>query len=384
MKFYRSSGLIVAVVALSCFSRADFKYTQQSKMTGGALMGMTKALGVFSKSARQANQAQLSSIMVKGNKMRDEKATGEVEIIDLDGRRFIHVDPAKKTYSIVTFDEFKASMQRAQERAKEERAKQTAKNPDAQNVKMTPKFDAQVTGATRNILGLTANEMKMNMSMEVQSDDPKAQQQAQAGAFTINSDSWMAEVPGYDELHQFHTRMAKELDWFPGTMMGTMNMGTPQMGPAMEEFKKNAAKVKGMPLVQTMDIGTAATGAPQGQAGQTPQPANQTPPPSQTQPQTPDNSTPTNARDALTKGLGGVFGGFGKKKKQDQQPAQPTDQSSTASPSSQPATNSSSLMQMTVEVTNFSSDPLDKELFDVPAGYAQVPGNPDAEFGKAH
>ena len=379
MRLHRSSVLIVALFTLSCLSRADFKYTQQSKMTGGALMGMTKALGVFSKSARQANQAQISSTMVKGNRMREESATGEVQIIDLDGRRFIHVDPANKTYSIVTFDEFKAAMQRAQERAKEERAKETAKHPEAQNVKMTPKFDAQVTGASRNILGLTANEMKMTMAMEVQSDDPKAQQQAQAGALTVNSDAWMAEVPGYDELQSFRIKMSKELNWFPSTMASTMNMGNPQMGPAMEEFKKNSAKVKGMPLVQTVDIGMSATNAQQAQTGQ---PANQTPPPA-SQPQTQDNSTPTDAKGAITKQLGGMFGGFGKKKKQDQ-PTRPTDQNSTGSTSSQPASNSNALMQMTTEITNFSSDSLDKSLFDVPAGYAQVQGNPDAEFGKAH
>jgi hypothetical protein len=376
MRLGRSSALVITVLAFSCLSHADFKYTQQSKMTGGALMGVTKALGVFSKSARQANQPQVSSTMVKGNKMREENATGEVQIIDLDGRRFIHVDPTNKTYSIVTFDEFKAAMQRAQERAKEERAKETAKHPEAQNVKMTPKFDAQVTGASRNILGLTANEMKMTMAMEVHSDDPKAQQQAQAGALTVNSDAWMAEVPGYDELQSFRMKMAKELDWFPGTMASTMNMGNPQMGPAMEEFKKNSAKVKGMPLVQTVDIGMLATNAQQVQPGQ---PANQTPPPA-SQPQTQDNSTPTDAKGAIAKQLGGMFGGFGKKKKQDQQ----TDQTSTGTTSSQPASSSNALMQMTTEVTNFSSDSLDKSLFDVPAGYTQVQGNPDAEFGKAH
>jgi len=379
MRFRRSSALIVAVFALSSFGHADFKYTQQTKMTGGSLMGVTKALGVFSKSARQANQPQISSTLVKGNRMREEKATGEVQIVDLDGRRFIHIDPTKQTYSIVTFDEFKAAMQRSQERAQEERAKETAKNPDSQNVKMTPKFDAQVTGNSRTILGLTANEMKMMMTMEVQSDDPKAQQQAQAGAFNFNSDAWMAEVPGYEELQGFRMKMAKQLDWYPSAMTNTMNMGTPQMGPAMEEFKKNAAKVKGMPLLQTVEIGTSATGTGQGQAspptGQTP------PPPTATQPQTQDNSTPPNARDALTKGLGGLFG---KKKKQDQQPTQPTDQNSTTPAASQPTPSSAALMQMTVEITNFSSDNLDKSLFDVPAGYTQVAGNPDAEFGKAH
>ena len=39
-------------------SRADFKYTQQSKITGGSIVSMTKTLGVFSKNARQLTDPQ--------------------------------------------------------------------------------------------------------------------------------------------------------------------------------------------------------------------------------------------------------------------------------------------------------------------------------------
>src|SRR5215472_3137706 len=91
--------LPIALVLTCGVSRADFKYTQQSQITGGALVSMTKTLGVFSKNMRQMNEPQLSTTMVKGNRLRSEHATGEVQVIDLDGRRFIYLDPAKKTYS---------------------------------------------------------------------------------------------------------------------------------------------------------------------------------------------------------------------------------------------------------------------------------------------
>src|SRR5579862_1844890 len=136
-------AILPAAIALMCgVSRADFKYTQQSQVTGGALVSMTKTLGVFSKNARQITEPQTSTIMLKGNRLRQEQSTGEIEIIDLDSKRFIRIDPATKTYSSTTFDEFKAALQRAQEKAKEDQAKALKEHPDAQNIKIVPKFDA--------------------------------------------------------------------------------------------------------------------------------------------------------------------------------------------------------------------------------------------------
>jgi hypothetical protein len=376
--------LIIFVVSVNGAARADFKYSEQSKITGGALMQMTQTLGKFSKNMRQANEPQTSTTMVKGNRMREEHADGTVQVIDLDGRRFIYIYPANKTYSVVTFDEFKASMQQAQERARQARQQQTAKDPDAanaaQNVKITPKFDAQVTGATRNILGLPSNEMKMKMEMQFQGTDPKTQQQ-QSGSYIVNSDSWMApSVPGYDEVQLFHLKMAKELNWLPGAMGGAMGMNTanPQMGSAMEEFRKNADKVKGLPMLQTISMTFGGNGtAPQTQNPQANSQNNsQTQNPPTQQQQSQNTSVPTSTSGAIKQGLGGMFGGFKKKKQQDDQQQQQSAQNNPA-PAGQPG----SLMDITSEVTAFSSAPLDSSLFEVPSGFTQVQKNPDEIYG---
>jgi len=277
MRITRSSCLVV--ILLCGLSRADFKYTQQSKITGGTLLSMTKTLGAFSKNARQMTDPQVSTMMLKGNRLRDEHADGTVEIIDLDGRRFIRIDPAKKTYSTMTFEEFKAALERAQARAKEEQAKAAAKHPESADFKMIPKMQSQETGATRTILNLPTKELKWRLDMEIQSNDPKVQQQMQSATMSMNSDSWIApSVPGYDEVRQFYIRMAKELDWLPGTMGNMMGMN-PQMGQAMQEFRKNSVKLQGMPLLQNVSFGMSGTGMPQntgaGSQAQASQPASQ-------------------------------------------------------------------------------------------------------------
>ena len=237
--------VVFTLVVLCPVSRADFKYTEQSKITGGALLSMTKTLGAFSKNMRQVTEPQTSTKMVKGNRMREEMAQGQVRVIDLGGRRFIDIDSAHKTYSIMTFDEFKVAFERAMERAKEEQAKAVEKH-GSQNppkVKMIPKFDAQATGATKNILGMDAKEMKMKMEMLMQSDDPQTQQQLQNASYTFNADSWLAlSVHGYSEVHEFYRKLAKELDWVPGTMMGGMGGGMSLGNPKWARVWRSSAR----------------------------------------------------------------------------------------------------------------------------------------------
>src|SRR5689334_25135210 len=101
-----ASALVSALLfslSTSCF--ADFQYTETSKITGGSAAGAMKFVGVFSKDARQAAQGSNSTISLKGNKLRREDSLGTAEIIDLDGRRVIHIDNKKKTYSVMTFEE---------------------------------------------------------------------------------------------------------------------------------------------------------------------------------------------------------------------------------------------------------------------------------------
>jgi uncharacterized alpha/beta hydrolase family protein len=78
--------------------RADFKYTEITKVTGGAMMGAAKFVSVFSKNAKQVMAPTTRTVAIKGNKLREEQSDGKVQIIDLEGRRFIEIDPQAKTY----------------------------------------------------------------------------------------------------------------------------------------------------------------------------------------------------------------------------------------------------------------------------------------------
>ena len=142
MQFRKGTAIAALVPVLCGLSQADFKYSETSKITGGALMGMAKMAGIFSKDAKASMQPTTRTVAIKGNKMRTEESDGTIQIIDLDGRRFINIDPKTQTYGIATFDDMKKAMEQKQAemqaKMKEEQAKRGNQDPAAANLKITP------------------------------------------------------------------------------------------------------------------------------------------------------------------------------------------------------------------------------------------------------
>ncbi len=379
----RSVAILTVVISfgLTVTGLADFKYSEQSKVTGGMMAGMMKFAGAFS---RKANQPVTTTHYVKGNRLRTDNGTeNTAEIIDLDGRRMIHIDNQKRSYSILTFDQMKAALEEMQRRMK---ATQEQKNVQ---MNLTPKVEVTSTQNTRAILGQTAREVKVKMEMEMQATDTEKHQSG-SGSMTFVTDQWVApSVPGYGEVRDFYKRMALSINWVPTGGLFNMN---PQMAKGMEELKKNSTALEGLPMLQYISMYMGGmTGQPgtMGQPNQSAQPDSSQQPNQQSSAQAETQpSKPATPGSAISQGVGNMLGGFGgfgrKKKKQQDQQQQDTSQntSQAASQNSAPASNSAqtppapassgSFMDMTVEVTAFSSDSLSGDLFDIPAGYKQV------------
>jgi len=373
------TALAVTMLFACQASFADFKYSETTKITGGAMMGAVKMVGVFSKDSRKAMEPTTHTVAIKGNKMRTQNSDGSIEIIDLDGRRFIRIDPKTQTYSIMTFDEMKKAMEqkRAEMEAKmkEEQAKHGKQ--DQANLKLTPKFESKETGQTKLVLGLPAKEVKAKVEMIMESTDPKAQ--GQQMSTVVNSDEWIAQdVPGYHEIRDFYMAMAKEMNWVPGQMSGMMaNVG---IQLSMSEMRRNQiANVTGMPMLTYTSMTMAANGQdPNAQAAAAQQQQEQQQQQQQAQQQQ-DSSIPTSPTGAVMKGLGGMFG-HKKDKQQQQDPQAANPNANQPNPASTPG----SLMDMATEVTSYSSAPLDASMFEPPAGYTQKQVTADEALSGKH
>ncbi|MFN7993175.1 MAG: hypothetical protein U0Q18_06225 [Bryobacteraceae bacterium] len=320
---------------------ADFSYEQTSKITGGMLASVMKVAGAFSKQAREPIR---SIVSVKGDRMAHGNDQ-QVQVIDLSKETITSINFQKKTYSVMTFAEMKQFLEQMSDKMK-----------DKQNGEMHFKVSANSTGQTRQIGGAEAKEMVMKMEME--GTDQKS---GQTGAMVITTHMWMApKAAGYDEVRDFYRRMAEKLNWTPGANM--LGMGRPDVAKGMAEVAKEMAKLDGMPVLQEVNMGAegqpGSQGAAQGQQSQQP-------PPQQAQ----DSQQPTSVTSALGSALGGRFG-LGRKKKKDD--ADQSANTGSGGSSGGPPPNAGTLLEMTTEMSNFSSGPVDPSRFEVPGGFKQV------------
>jgi hypothetical protein len=302
--------------------------------------------------------------------VRTDDPDGKVQIIDVEGRRIIDVDTQKHTYSIITFEQMKQAMENAQQQA-QKKMEQDTKTKDVKTdvnlkVKITPGT------ASRQIMGHTANESKVEVQMDIQAQAKDTSQAGQpntpvSGTMLTTMDMWVApDIQGYQELAQFYSQMAREINWVPPSNIHL----DPRASQSLDEVQKNSASLKGFPLLQYMTMSMAA---PEGAAGSTAQNSNS----STSSTSSSSNSGSSNSSDTslsgaiMTKGLGGLFG---KKKKQDDT----ADQNSQNPP---PPSTPGSLMEMTIEVNSYSDSSLDAALFEVPTGYTMVTLTQDQILG---
>src|SRR4029077_11770060 len=261
MRTFRALLAVLLLMASTAPARADFKYTETSQVTGGALIGMVKFASVFArgdakKQEQQALQPTTTTHYLKGNRLRTDHSDGTVQIIDLDGRRVIAIDLNKKTYAVATFDEIKAALEQAQERMQQqmkENPQQKQQLQDAQ-IKLTPTIHVTPGTGSRVILNQPTNETKVEMDLAMQAAvtgpnaPPPGQPNSATMNYTMNMDTFVAKgVSGYQEFAQFYRRMAQEVNWMK---LPAMNIQIdPRVAQGMSELQQNSDALKGFPLL---------------------------------------------------------------------------------------------------------------------------------------
>ena len=335
----RNFVLTILLVASSVALRADFSYQESTQMTGGTLFNVLKLGGPLTRAAREA---QISTVSVKGNRMvttRKDAAT----VIDLDKESITQIDLAKKQYSVVTFAQMKAAMEKALADAQKQKKSDKPANVDAQF-----KVSANATGKTKTVSGLNAKELMI--TMEIQGKDKDS---GQAGAMNIVNDAWMAPVAGYDEIKAFELKMAQKMGAIFRPGMEQQAMANPDMVQGLAQAAKEMAKVDGVPVQTVTRMGGSIEELQA--AGNAP-----------TADQPKDEKKASSAvAGAAASAIAGRLPGFGRKKADDKPaPAAPD--------SKQPEPGAGMLVEMTAERSLFSTASVDASKFEVPAGFKEV------------
>jgi hypothetical protein len=323
-KFALCSALI-ALTSTALF--ADFQYQEKTEITGGAMASMLRMASRFNK---RAGEPVVDTVIFHGDRMaRIGPHTGQ--IIDLDKETITSIDFDRKTYSVMTFAQMKQMMD-------DMRARLNQAQKDNPNIET--KVSVRDTGRTKQIDGTNAEDYVMTVTFA------GTDSSGQSGNMSITADRWMGPaIPGYDEARHFQARMAEKLGLAMGGQYQGMMMSHPDAMKGLADAAREAAKMKGVPMLVVTRIGSTADGQPLPPASEAPLP------------QEKEQSKGDGAAGVLGR-LGG-FGGFGHGRHHDQEQQQPQ---------SGPAV----LMESTMEYSGFSAAPADLSKFDVPAGFKEV------------
>jgi hypothetical protein len=327
---------IACLLLVPCASRADFKYSETTKFTGGAVAGLLK---FASKVSGKVAGPETSTYYLRGNRMRVEEGDGGIQIIDLDARHITSINSKKKTYGVITFDEMRAQLDQARHAADQEGS--------GGQLKLSTKVEVTKTQNTRVILDQATQEVQAKV--DLQSSEGSGADAA--GTLTFASDAWIApSVHGYDEVKNFYQRIAREADWAPKSGPAA----DPRMAQAVEEMRKNSPALEGFSLLATVKLYSSVSAKDGSTESKNDSGSHGFDIPT---------TSPTINTEGVSEALGGLLSLH--KHKNDGKSKNP----SAGAPSD---SGDNVLLTATTEVTSFSSAALDSSLFEIPAGYRQL------------
>lgn len=357
---------------------ADASFQETSQITGGSMVAPLKSMGFLSKSMRDMFAPTTTTTMIHGNQ-KAVVSKDSTEITDLDQETVTHIDNVHKTYSVVTFAQMRQAFQNMPKQM--EKAQEQTKQPEQpaqQKTDLKTSFDVSVknTGVSKDVNGLTAQEQLVTMQMHITDPNAPPSDAASTVTYVVTTDAWIApDPPEVKEVQDFDKRFGQKLmagvdfsAWKSqmtnsNPAMMQMFSGKPGSQEAMAEMAKEMAKLQGTRVMEVTRMGGSGSGAG---AGQNSAQA------SDSAPAAAPASSNNSVGGLLGSALGGsALGGFHRKK----QAPPPSDAPATGTDSTAggaQTTTSATLMEMTMQKSNFSQQGVPSSAFQVPAGFKKV------------
>jgi hypothetical protein len=306
----KAATLLTAILLTAALTaQADFSYTTTRTTTGGAIASVAGA----------ANDTSPSKYYFKGQKMKvDSGATAT--ILDFGAQTLTTVSNSLKTVTVQNFSDIPTAGRQSD---------------------VTAKIDVKETGQKKTINGFSASELVM--TIEIDSSQMGQASKTQVGKMQMEMDMWLSpDVPGAGELRTFYQKNAAKFPW--AALSGGGNQG---MQAGMAELQRKIAEMNGVQVLQVVKVksagGAAAPAMPQMSAEQSAKMKDAMAQLEALQKQ--GGPAAAAAAQAMAR-MGSMGGGTA--------PA---------------GAASGSLMEITMESTDFSTSSIPESVFAIPAGY---------------
>jgi hypothetical protein len=251
---------LIAAVALPLLTvstvslLADAKTKTQSTLKFEGMLG--RMFSMFG--GKAAKEGTVTTVAVKGNR---RATTTDIagEIVDLSEEKVYRLDPKKKEYYVVTFDQMREEMRKAQEEAKkaQEKEEPTEKGePQKPQKEYEVDWDVKETGQKKQVAGYDTKQTIVTITVR-----EKGKKLEEGGGIVMTQDLWLGpRLPEVKELADFEIKYWKQLRQGAGieamspTQLAQLMAMFPLVSKAFERASKDADKLAGTPLDTTMTI----------------------------------------------------------------------------------------------------------------------------------
>jgi hypothetical protein len=248
------------VLTLSTSLFAEGLVQQKTRVQlGGVVGGIVNVFG-----GKAAREGVTSNVAVKGNRMLSGNERS-AELVDLSEEKIYRLDYAKKSYTVVTFDELRKQYEEAKKDAEEEaeEAKKEKKKKE-EGPEYEVDFDIRETGKKETINGFATKQVVVTATVR-----EKGKKLEQSGGAVLTADLWMGpKIPALREIGAFQQKYFKQLygdSTAEMQQMAVLMATTPTFAKAMKEFAKKRSSFEGDAVRTTLTFESVA--AP-GQAAQ--------------------------------------------------------------------------------------------------------------------
>ena len=251
----------------------------------------------------------------KGQKMKTDNGD-TATILDFDAQTITSINNKLKTISVRNFSDLGAA---------------------ARQSDVSVKVDVKETGQQKTINGYNAKELIMTMEMD-------SSEMKQMGKMQMEMDMWLSsDVPGAGELRNFYKKNMDRMPW--AALSGG---GNPALQTGMAEMQRKVAEMNGVQVLGVMKMKPAGGAAAPAMPQMTPAQMAQMQAAMQKLQEMQKQGGPaaSAAAQAMAR-MGGMAGG--------------------GSPGA-----SDSMMEITMESTDFSTASIPDSVFAIPAGYQKV------------
>jgi hypothetical protein len=313
-----------------------FETTEKLMISGDkeCTKGTTKYSGKF------------SSLMNKGAK----EATS---ITRLDKELIWNLDPDKKTYTELTFEQMRKMMESMGSLGGLLNPAQTDSLRKAVE-KLSATVDVNKTGEKKTISGLECERVILTMQSEIKDTLGNV-----IDTTWIKNDLWMVpndKVPS--ELSDFDLKMAEKMGFTEGgPMAGLLN----QYADAMKKLQEKLKELNGYPLASTFSI-VMTTHAQEKEKAEA-----KTTETAEAQTAGEEEKPATEERDVKS-ALGGLFKKKAKEEAKKKEEQKQKEEQEKAQAQQGPRT----VLEVTTETQSISTSSVDPSLFEIPAGYKKV------------